>query len=816
VSGNEGELNGERLGPWSLVYERYDPQKEGQREALCTLGNGRFATRGAASDVSGASDSHYPGTYAAGVYNRLTSEIDGKVIEHEELVNLPNWLPVSWSVDGEPLGSATKLEFRQELDFARGLLLREVRLQDGKGRVTRVRERRLVHMHDTHLAALHITFEPENWSGLVCVESWIDGRVQNTNADEYRGLDRQHLDAIEPHSHGDEVCSLTARTRQSRIEVVIATRTRCDARQSTEPCTDRDRIGLRYELRCSAKRGVSVEKVLALYTSRDSTCSEPREQALRALSEAPSFDALLESHTQAWQRAWSRFVLDLGDLRRTTSALRLHAFHLLQTISPASVELDVGAPARGLSGENYHGHIFWDELFVLPIFHLRWCSLARALLLYRYRRLAEARRVARQLGCRGAAFPWRSASDGREVTERFRKNPLSKRWIDDHSHRQRHINASIAYNVWQYFQVTDDQEFMISYGAELLLSVASFWSSYAEFDEQDGRYHMRGVVGPDEFHDAYPDREQPGIDDNAYTNIMAVWCLLRASEVIEMLPASTREALLTALAIDERELNRWQDITKRMAVCFLEDGVIEQFRGFDQLTPFPFEAYRARYGDIHRLDNILECEGDTTNRYQVCKQADVLMLFYLLSVDEVSAMLRGLGYAFDDAALARNVRHYMARTSNGSTLSRVVHAWVLTRLDRELSWSVLHEALGSDLADIQGGSTREGVHIGAMAGTIDVFQRAYMGLELRDGELILDPYLPPELKELSVRIRYRGQDCDLRVDGRQIRITTHAHGRGFRLRIGHVSRLVEPGSAYVFPCGGRTAHEKSLRERPYA
>ena len=179
-------------------------------------------------------------------------------------------------------------------------------------------------------------------------------------------------------------------------------------------------------------------------------------------------------------------------------------------------------------------------------------------------------------------------------------------------------------------------EFMSFYGAEILFSLARFWASIAQYNRSLDRYEIRGVIGPDEFHDGYPDTEKPGIDNNSYTNIMVVWLMCRALEIMDTLPEDRRRILWESLSMRREEVEKWDDISRKMRVVFHDDGIISQFEGYGDLKEFDWEGYRKRYGDIHRLDRILEAEGDTTNRYKVSKQADVLMLFYLLSAEELA------------------------------------------------------------------------------------------------------------------------------------------------------------------------------------
>ena len=356
-------------------------------------------------------------------------------------------------------------------------------------------------------------------------------------------------------------------------------------------------------------------------------------------------------------------------------------------------------------------------------------------------------------------FPWQSGATGREETQTLHKNPRSGRWLPDHSSLQRHIGLAVAYSTWRYVEATADMDFLSRYGAELVLDVATFFGDLATYDRVDDRFDICGVMGPDEYHDALPGRPEPGLDDNAYTNVLTAWTLARAQDCLDLLDDRRRAELLEDLGLDRADLERWELVRRKLRLCWHADAsggtVLSQFRGYERLEEFDWAGYRHRYGDISRLDRILEAEGDTPNRYKVSKQADVLMLFQLLSADELYAVLDRLGYAHDRSTIPRSVGYYLARTAHGSTLSRVVHSWVLARSDRRRSWHLFLEALESDVADIQGGTTPEGVHLGAMAGTVDLLQRGFTGLETRSEALGLDPFLPDALTGMRFRVRYR-------------------------------------------------------------
>ncbi|GAB4363963.1 MAG: glycosyl hydrolase family 65 protein [Methylohalobius crimeensis] len=772
------------MNGWKLVYESFEPAQEGLREALCTVGNGYFATRGAAPE-SAASNIHYPGTYIAGCYNRLCTEIAGETVENESLVNAPNWLPLTFRIEDNDwfdIDSVAILSYYQELDLKQAILKRTIRFRDPEGRHTRIEQRRLISMEYHHLAALETTIHAEDWSGTIEVCSALDGCVENGGVARYQDLNNHHLTFLAAETLSDTTMALEMETNQSHIRIAQAATTRFwlgDNPIDPVPKAEQAEcyIAHRYAVEVDSRQPLRIEKTVSLYTSRDRAISEAGLEARKAVAGASRFAALAARHILLWKQLWRRFDLDIehddpAEEKHTERVLRLHILHLIQTTSPHIMDLDVGVPARGLHGEAYRGHIFWDELFVFPLFNLRMPEITRALLRYRYRRLNEARRAARDAGHRGAMYPWQSGSNGREESQRLHLNPQSGNWIPDHSHLQRHINAAVAYNVWQYYQVTRDLEFLSFYGAEMILEIARFWASIATYNNALERYEILRVMGPDEYHDAYPDAEQPGLNNNAYTNLMAVWVILRALELRDVLPSQRFIELCRQLELSPEEFSHWEEISRRMHIPFHDEGIISQFEGYEKLEEFDWEGYREKYDDIQRLDRILEAEGDTPNRYKVSKQADVLMLFYLFSSEELGELFAHLDYPFEPEIIPRNIDYYIQRTSHGSTLSRVVHSWVLARSNRPGGWPLFLEALKSDVSDIQGGTTAEGIHTGAMAGTVDLIQRCFTGIETRGDRLWLNPCLPEGLQSLTLNIRYRRHVLKLYVTPVCIRIST--------------------------------------------
>jgi trehalose/maltose hydrolase-like predicted phosphorylase len=545
---------------------------------------------------------------------------------------------------------------------------------------------------------------------------------------------------------------------------------------------------------------VRVEKMVALYTSRDHAINEPLADAIKAVDRCEPFAEAFDHHARAWDELWSACDMRIPRDEGVQLLIRLHISHVLQVCSPHTADLDAGVPARGLNGEAYRGHVFWDELYIYPFLNFRLPEITRELLMYRYRRLDEARAAAKEAGYRGAMYPWQSGSDGKEETQVVHLNPRSGRWDRDLSHNQRHVNTAIFYNIWRYFQATDDFEFLLGYGAEMILEIARFWSSIASFDPDRGRYEIHGVMGPDEFHEKYPGSDEEGLRNNAYTNVMVAWICETAQQVLDLLPERRRRSLCAKIGLSEDEVQTWKDMSHKMFVPFHGDSIISQFDGYEELEELDWEAYRTKYGNIQRLDRILRAEGDTPDRYKLSKQADTLMLFFLFPEEELRRIFERLGYEYAPDMAQKNISYYEPRTTHGSTLSFVVHAAILADLDPESSWEMFMTALKSDVGDIQGGTTQEGIHMGVMAGTLDLIQRGYVGAEIQNGTLYFSPKPNDRLDGLSFPVRFCQTPVEVTLKESRLAVATQTDGfnRSIKVGVGDEVREIKDGERYTF------------------
>ena len=766
-----------------LTYDGFEPGSEGLREALTSTGNGYLCTRGAA-EWEEADGVHYPGTYVHGGYNRETTILSSVPVLNEDLVNMPNWLVLQLRIEGGEairLADVELLGYRHELDIRCATVVRHLRFRDPSGRETTLHSRRFVSMGDPHHAAIEWTLVPENWSGRVEVVTAIDGRVTNSGVARYRQLEGRHLNPVSPRTFGPEVVALKAETRQSNLYISHAARTRVFA--GDQPLLVERRLYqvedyIQQVLAFDVQQGAAmrVEKMVAFYTSRDPAVSDTLVRAARSAVRNADLAAAFERHAAAWDELWQVCDMRVTGDESVQQLLRLHIAHVLQVCSRHTADLDAGMPARGLNGEAYRGHVFWDEIYAFPFFNVRLPEVTHGLLMYRYRRMGEARAAAHEAGFRGAMFPWQSGSEGIEETQLVHLNPVSGLWEPDLSRNQRHVNAAIFYNIWHYFQTTHDQAFLRDYGAEMMLEITRFWASIAHFNPERERYEIHGVMGPDEFHDKYPDARQGGLRNNAYTNVMVAWLCGIAGQLLPLLPASRAEALRMRLGISDAELAVWHDMSRRMFVPFLGDGIISQFEGYEDLEELDWHAYREKYGNIQRLDRILRAEGKDPNRYKVTKQADVVMLFFLLRQEELREIFGRLGYDYRADTVTRNVEYYDRRTSHGSTLSFVTHAGVLAAVDPESSWDRFLVALHSDADDIQGGTTKEGIHMGVMSGTLDLMQRNYAGAHVYNDVLHFNPQLPSRLDSLSFSIQFRETPIQVTLTGDHLTLAVHPEG----------------------------------------
>lgn len=766
---------------WSISYFDYNHHKEGTRETLLTVGNGYFGTRGAFEETK-ANDKNYPGTYVAGLYNRLDSDVGGRTVSNEDFVNCPNWLPITFKIgngDWFDPNQDKVIHFSRRLDFRNGVLHRSLVVQDKDGRETRIESQRFASMDNPHLAALRYRIIPLNYDETITVQSSLDGDIINSGVARYRDLSSRHLEPVKEDFKGN-LSYLLVKTNQANILIAEAARLLVsingqEAKPDFQVATQPGVVTTSFEVPMQRGVAITVEKLVTLFTSHQHQTDNPLQAAQDEIKNLFNFEVLRRNSAAAWSEIWDKVDIQIEGDRTAQKLIRLHLFHTFAACSSHNAILDAGIPARGLHGEAYRGHIFWDDLYILPLIDLHFPEAARSALMYRYNRLGQAQKYAHEHGYQGAMFPWQSGAAGSEETQTLHLNPLSGKWGPDYSTLQRHVNLSVAFNVWEYLWICEDQDFLDNHGAELFLEICRFWASKATCNEEIGRYEIARVMGPDEFHEKYPGSKEGGLKDNTYTNLLVSWAFERAFDLLNKMNSSARNVLREKIQLTDAELDHWREIGQQLYISLSEDGILEQFDGYFELEELDWEYYQNKYDNIHRMDRILKAEGKSPDAYKVAKQADTLMAFYVLSEGEIINLLRKKGYEPPEDLLRRNFYYYLNRTSHGSTLSRLVHAYLAHEIgDGDLCWKFYIEALKSDFIDIQGGTTREGIHAGVMAGTVLFALRAFAGMRW-DGEYLhINPSLPNTWRGLKFNLSFKGVRYYFDISTEMIRIKSLA------------------------------------------
>jgi kojibiose phosphorylase len=724
---------------WLLVDEGFTLAREHEVESMFAIGNGYVGNRGSLAEGSLLSA---PATFVSGVF-----ELEAKPGAVPGLFVLPDWTGIRAWIQGQPLSMerGEALTHRRVLDMRRGLLWREWRHRDANGRITRVVAFRLASLADRHLLVQSVVFTPENYSGEVRLETSIElapDILASPLPEEWKA----RRSATRPN-----VLPLALRSPGRDIVVAFAAASQLiagghDAGTRDVEMEDR-RITERFRVEAEIGADYRLDRLVSIYTSRDGP--EPTEAALAHVNRyfPGGVQKAVAAHAAAWEGRWREAEVQLDGDEFLQEALRFAEYHLISSADPEDERVSVGA--RALTGEAYKGHVFWDtEIYMAPFFAVTHPAAARAFLWYRYHALGPARERARAMGYRGALYPWESADTGEETTPRFVIAPGGQVIAVRNGEMENHISSAVAYAVWQYWTVTGDDEFFLRAGAEIILETARFWASRGRAEE-DGRYHIRHVIGPDEYHE--------DVDDNAYTNLMAAWNLKRAVEAAHLLaqrwPERWKE-LAARLQLGDEETECWSQVAAVMCTGFNPQTLIfEQFQGYFRREEVDLKAYEPRSA---AMDVILGHER--VQQTNIVKQADVIMAMYLLW-DEFPAEVR-----------AANFRYYEPRTGHGSSLSPSIHALVAARLgDLPLAQKYLLQAAEIDLGNNMGNAAG-GVHAAAIGGLWQAVVFGFAGIEIQKEALRLNPHLLPHWRRLAFPLQFRGRKLHFTMESASVRV----------------------------------------------
>ncbi len=717
---------------WSVVEQAHRPERRHHAETILTIGNGYLCTRGSLEE---AGEDQWRTTFAHGVFDPVPLFVT-------EPANLPDWTQLTIDIAGErfDLATGTIGSFRRELDLRDGTLRRIVEWTSPAGLTSTLHFERFASLADEHLVALRVSVAPQREAHVrisSTVGCYAPSKGEGTSWVQHTRPVANLAGATDDAAWDTpDTIGLHVRTMAGAYDVAVALR-----HEASETLTDRSHWDLAgspalvHDFTAGPQQPAALTKVGAYQTSRDGD-PDVAAAALRRAGEAPGYDDLLEASRAAWAARWEACDIEIEGDDDAQLAVRFSMYHLIIAGPTNDARVNIGA--KTLSGFGYRAHAFWDtEIFMLPFFIYTQPEIARNLLDYRWHHLPGARKKAAGNGCEGAQFPWESADTGEEVCPTWLPGPdgvqLVRIWTGD---IELHISADIAYAAHQYWQVTGDDAWYDTHGADLILQTAQFWASRATL-EDDGRYHLRDVIGPDEYHEH--------VDDNAYTNAFARWHLQLAVARFRDLrdgQPDRAEELAGELGITDEVLAHWTDVAERLVVAQSDDGLIEQFEGYFAREDVDLAALEPRTTSVQAILGI-----EATNRTQVLKQPDVLMLLFLLRSHH------------DPATLRRNYDYYNPRTDHryGSSLGPSMSAIVAAEVGLP-EQAYAHFMLGAqaDLADPRGNAD-DGIHAASCGGTWQAVVLGFAGLRVTAEGWSVDPKLPAHWRRLTFRFTHRGQ-----------------------------------------------------------
>ncbi|HCT93134.1 MAG TPA: family 65 glycosyl hydrolase [Lachnospiraceae bacterium] len=725
-----------RIEDWILRENSFDPEKLGKCEAVMSLGNGYLGLRSATEERY---LNETRGLFVAGTFNKFDEN------EVTELPNAADMTAIHLSVNGErfSLTEGIAEDYTRELNIRTGELRRSVTWTSPKGVKIRLAFYRIVSLKRLHVIAQRVEIVPVEEDVRVEIKSGINGKMANTGSQHFSDGDKRFYDK--------RVIQFVQTTGQSKIDFVDTTvhKLALDGEilpMEAEVYIERREIFAGYSVDIKAGRTLSVEKYSSVYTSRDldmegKTAAQIQELAVETSRELESlgYEVLKDESAKQWEEeVWNLAPIRIEGNVLDNFAIHFAQYHLRLMVPAHDARMNIGA--KGLSGEGYRGHTFWDtEIFLLPYYIFTAPKTARKLEEYRYLSLPGAHAKAAHNHYQGAMFPWESAwLDDGEVTPEYMDVDIltgkpNKVWS---GFIEQHITSDVAFGVWQYSVITGDEDYMEKYGYELIMDTAIFWASRLEPGE-DGRYHINDVVGPDEY------REH--VNDNAFTNYMACWNMKKAMEYYHLLKDEKPEIftrLNEKLSLDAA-YGGWKEGCEKLYLpAPTKENILPQDDRYLSCRDIDLSKYKAQenVGGITRDYNL-----EQINRIQVSKQADVLVLFFLL--EDI----------FPQEVKKASWKHYEARTLHDSSLSLSTHSVLACDMgEKAMAYDLFRRAASIDLGPFMG-SSNAGIHAASFGGVWECVVYGFGGVRMLGGRLRINPSLPEGWTELSYTIIWKGQ-----------------------------------------------------------
>ncbi|MCH1640265.1 glycoside hydrolase family 65 protein [Paenibacillus timonensis] len=737
-----------KVDPWSILEESFDPVNHEISESIFSIGNGYMGQR--ANFEEQYSGPSLQGSYMAGVYYPDKTRVgwwkNGYPEYFAKVLNSTNWIGINVFVDGVALDLAEcqVKDFVRELNMKEGYLSRRFTAVMKDGKELSVEAVRFVSIVRHEIGAIRYAVTPLNFSGELRFAPYLDGDVKNKDSN----YEEKFWLEVEKAAAADN-SYLTVKTK--KLDFHVTSVMAFDVEQGgkrlelTPAFHEQEKfVSAEVAVNASANETVTLFKYVANVTSRDHGLGDLVKAGTEALHSAKQagFDALRREQAEAWAKKWemSDIIID-GDVS-AQQAIRFNIFQLNQTYSGEDDRLNIGP--KGFTGEKYGGSTYWDtEAYCLP-FYLSTAEsdIARNLLIYRYKHLEKAKENARKLGfTKGALYPM-VTMNGEECHNEW-----------EITFEEIHRNGAIAYAIFNYVNYTGDKSYLGEYGLEVLVEISRFWEQRVNFSQAKRKYVMLGVTGPNEY--------ENNVNNNWYTNRIAVWTMEYTLEVLGEVKAQDSAhyaALVEKLGLQETETKQWQHIIDNMYYPYDEErGVFLQQDGF-----LDKELIAVKDLDPKHLPINQNWSWDRILRSCFIKQADVLQgLFFL-------------GDRYDLDTKKRNFDFYEPMTVHESSLSPCVHAILACELGyQEKAYEMYLRTARLDL-DNYNNDTEDGCHTTSMAGTWMAIVQGFGGLRVREGELVLRPFIPSHWTSFSFKVMFRGSLLQVNATENSIIVTNES------------------------------------------
>ncbi|RZK43083.1 MAG: glycoside hydrolase family 65 protein [Pedobacter sp.] len=733
---------------WKVVEEGFDPKLNRISESLFSLGNGRMGQRGNFEETySGDSLS---GNYIAGVYYPDKTRVgwwkNGYPEYFAKIPNAVNWIRLKITIEGEvlDLNMAKVLAFERVLDMKQGTLMRSFLAEMEDGKQVKVNAIRFCSLVDDEAAAIKYSITPQNFSGKCEIDSILDGDVRNEDSN----YDEQFWNVVDRNEF-DQFVQLTLETKKTAFWVSSSQFT--EVYQNGKPSESKGQylekeraVAQCFEINLQKNQTTDVYKYVVNLSAENYPREQLAEEASKKIKKIAKkgFDTLLAEHAKAWEKKWEHGDVVIEGDKSAQQAIRFNIFQLHQTYTGKDARLNIGP--KGFTGEKYGGLTYWDtEAYCLP-FYLATDDeeVAKNLLIYRYKHLAKAIENAEKLGFKdGAALYPMVTINGEECHNEW-----------EITFEEIHRNGAIAFAIFNYIRYTGDRDYLVDYGLEVLIGIARFWAQRVNWSSDKEKYVMLGVTGPNEY--------ENNINNNWYTNTIAVWCLkytLQSLEEVKGEKSSQYDALLKKIKFKvKEETDSWQHIIdnmyfpedKKLGVFLQQDGFLDKEQLFVKDLPTSERPLNQKWS----WDRIL--------RSCFIKQADVLQGIYFFE-DK-----------YDLDTIKRNYDYYEPMTVHESSLSPCVHAIIAAKLgDLDRAYEFYLRTARLDLDDYNN-DTEDGLHITSMAGTWLSIVEGFGGMRVREDKLSFHPVMPPNWNSYTFNIGFRKQMITVQVNRKQVHLTT--------------------------------------------